>query len=92
MLATDLAELVPELAVPAYFFHGIHDHTENYQLAKAYAERLEAPVKGFYTFGDSAHSPIFEEPEKARTISRQTYCAAGMASRTSALDSGGCSR
>jgi hypothetical protein len=28
---------------------------------------LDAPVKGFYTFEESAHSPMFEEPE--RTIS-----------------------
>lgn len=26
------------------------------------------PIKGFYTFGESAHSPIFEEPLKVREI------------------------
>jgi hypothetical protein len=31
-------------------------------------EQLNAPVKGFYTFGQSAHSPIFEEPEKMNLI------------------------
>jgi hypothetical protein len=36
MLATDLAERVAELALPAYFFHGIYDYTVNYQLAKDY--------------------------------------------------------
>jgi hypothetical protein len=29
---------------------------------------LDAPLKGFYTYEDSAHSPIFEEPERTRTI------------------------
>jgi pimeloyl-ACP methyl ester carboxylesterase len=71
MLAADLAEQVPELALPAYFFHGSYDYTVNYQLAKAYVDRLEAPVKGFYTFAESAHSPIFEEPGRAQQIMRE---------------------
>ena len=71
MLATDLAERVPELALPAYFFHGIYDYTVSYQLARDYFERLKAPLKGFYSFDRSAHSPILEEPEKARRIMRQ---------------------
>jgi pimeloyl-ACP methyl ester carboxylesterase len=62
---------VPELALPAYFFHGSYDYTVNYQLAKAYVDRLEAPVKGFYTFAESAHSPIFEEPGRAQRIMRE---------------------
>lgn len=68
MLATDLPEKVKELAVPVYFFHGRHDYTCDYSLAKAYFDSLEAPMKGFYTFENSAHSPLFEEPEKARAI------------------------
>ena len=75
MLATDLADCVAELALPAYFFHGVYDYTVNYQLAKDYVEALKAPLKGFYTFGRSAHGPIFEEPEKARRILRQDVLA-----------------
>jgi pimeloyl-ACP methyl ester carboxylesterase len=67
MLATDLRTTVPELAIPAYFFHGRHDYTCAYPLASNYSSVLVAPVKGFYTFEESAHSPMFEEPE--RTIS-----------------------
>jgi pimeloyl-ACP methyl ester carboxylesterase len=70
MLATNLAETVTELILPVYFFHGIYDYTVNYQLARDYVERLEAPLKGFYSFDRSAHSPILEEPEKARRIMR----------------------
>ena len=29
---------------------------------------LKAPVKGFYTFESSAHSPLFEEPERMQRI------------------------
>ena len=66
MLATDLAERVAELALPAYFFHGVYDYTVNYRLAKDYVERLKAPLKGFYTFERSAHGPVLQEPQKAR--------------------------
>lgn len=37
-------------------------------LVAGYFDGVQAPVKGFYTFHQSAHSPIFEEPEKARQI------------------------
>ncbi len=57
--------------MPVYFFHGIHDYTVNYQLAREYFDRLKAPVKGFYTFEQSAHSPLFEEPEKMGEIIKQ---------------------
>jgi pimeloyl-ACP methyl ester carboxylesterase len=68
MLVTDLAKQVPELDLPVYFFHGTYDYTCSYTEAKSYFEQLKAPLKGFYTFGRSAHSPMFEEPEKAQRI------------------------
>jgi len=68
VLATDLSKQVPELKIPIYFFSGRYDYTVNYTLAKEYFEKLKAPIKGFYTFERSAHSPIFEEPEKVRKI------------------------
>jgi len=71
MITTDLSTQVPHLDLPVYLLHGIHDYTVSYTEARSYFERLEAPVKGFYTFQESAHSPIFEEPEKARSILRE---------------------
>jgi pimeloyl-ACP methyl ester carboxylesterase len=68
MLATDLATTLPELKIPVYFFHGIQDYTCSYSEAKSYFNSLKAPMKGFYTFGQSAHSPLFEEPEKMQKI------------------------
>jgi pimeloyl-ACP methyl ester carboxylesterase len=68
MLATDLRQQVTELDIPVYFFSGIYDYTVNFTLAKDYFKILNAPVKGFYTFEKSAHSPIFEEPAKMRRI------------------------
>jgi pimeloyl-ACP methyl ester carboxylesterase len=68
MISTDLSNQVTEFDLPVYFFHGIYDYTCSYTEAKAYFEKLKAPAKGFYTFEQSAHSPIFEEPEKVRKI------------------------
>ncbi len=70
MLSTDLAERVPSLDVPTYFLHGVFDRTCSYDLARDYFDRMQSPVKGFYTFEHSAHSPIFEEPAKAGRIIR----------------------
>ena len=68
MINTDLNQEVNELKIPVYFFHGIYDYTVSYTLAKKYFESLNAPVKGFYTFENSAHSPHFEEPQKVIEI------------------------
>jgi pimeloyl-ACP methyl ester carboxylesterase len=71
MLITDLSEHVTELSIPVYFLSGVHDYTVNYTLAKDYFDKINAPVKGFYTFEQSAHSPMFEEPEKMQKILRE---------------------
>jgi pimeloyl-ACP methyl ester carboxylesterase len=68
MLRTDLASLVPDVRVPVYLLHGVYDYTCSYPEARAYFDRLQAPVKGFYTFAHAAHSPIFEEPERVGRI------------------------
>lgn len=65
---TDLTVHVRELELPVYFFTGQYDFTANHDHAREYFDRLKAPVSGFYTFHYSAHSPIFEEPRKARDI------------------------
>lgn len=70
-LDMDLSQEVLELDLPVYFFEGIYDYTCSFNLAKDYFEKLKAPVKGFYTFEQSAHSPIFEEPEKSLRILRE---------------------
>jgi pimeloyl-ACP methyl ester carboxylesterase len=68
LVETDVTTKVLKLDIPVYFFHGKHDYTTNYDLAKDYFEKLQAPVKRFYTFEQSAHSPLFEEPEKMKLI------------------------
>lgn len=61
---------VPALSIPVYFLAGKYDYTCCYSLQKKYSEQLSAPVKGFYTFENSAHSPLFEESEKVIDVLR----------------------
>jgi pimeloyl-ACP methyl ester carboxylesterase len=68
MQVTDMSQQVTELEIPVYFFHGKYDYTCAYPLAQEYFGKISAPVKGFYTFENSAHSPMFEEPEKVQRI------------------------
>jgi pimeloyl-ACP methyl ester carboxylesterase len=68
ILAMDMTKVIRKLDIPTYFFHGKYDYTVSYPETKAYFGMLEAPVKGFYTFEKSAHSPIFEEPAKIQEI------------------------
>jgi pimeloyl-ACP methyl ester carboxylesterase len=77
LMATDLRQSCTSVDVPIYFLHGLHDYTCSYPLARSYFEQLQAPLKGFYTFTDSAHSPIFEEPERGRRILREDVLQSG---------------
>jgi len=83
MITTDLSREVPELAIPVYFLEGVYDYTCSYAEARSYFESLKAPVKGFYTFENSAHSPIFEEPARVERILREDVLAGtnGLADR-----------
>lgn len=76
MLATDLRQSVTNLDLPVYFLHGRHDYTVNYALAKRYLDVIDAPVKGFYSFDASAHSPMFEQPERVNRILREDVLTA----------------
>ena len=49
--------------IPVYFFSGFYDYTTPISLSQELLEKLEAPEKKFYTFYNSAHSPLWEENE-----------------------------
>ncbi len=63
MLSRDLTQEVTELRIPVDSLHGIYDYTCAYPLTKAYFEKIHTPIKGYYIFNQSAHSPMFEEAE-----------------------------
>jgi pimeloyl-ACP methyl ester carboxylesterase len=67
-LSTDFSEAFPNIDVPVYLICGKYDLTVNIDLSRDYYNRLNAPLKGFYTFDNSAHGPLFEEPERFREI------------------------
>ncbi len=68
MMVIDLRTQILNLEIPVYFLNGKYDYTVSSSMAKEYFENIQAPVKGFYWFDQSAHSPLFEEPEKVRSI------------------------
>lgn len=67
----DLSTEFCNFEIPIYFFTGRYDYVCAYPLTKKYLDELDAPIKGFYTFEDSAHSPIFEEPERFMQILKE---------------------
>ncbi|MDF1576699.1 MAG: alpha/beta hydrolase [Bacteroidales bacterium] len=60
-LTTDFSAAFPNIDVPIFFICGKYDLTVNMDFSKDYYNSLHAPLKGFYTFGNSAHGPLFEE-------------------------------
>ena len=68
IINSDIPSNIPRLEIPVYFFSGRYDLTVNKDLSKEYLKKIEAPVKGFYTFDKSAHSPMFEEPQRLKEI------------------------
>jgi pimeloyl-ACP methyl ester carboxylesterase len=64
----DLASQIPAQEIPVYIFQGKYDYQTCTEVAKEYFDLLEAPVKEFYTFENSAHSPNFEEKEEFEKI------------------------
>jgi pimeloyl-ACP methyl ester carboxylesterase len=70
VMQTDLIHQVPRLELPTYFLQGVHDYTCVTSLAQEYLEVLEAPTKRLYLFEHSAHTPLLEEPARARRILR----------------------
>ena len=71
LIATDLRVTVPALQIPVYFLEGRYDYTCVTSLARDYFQQLEAPVKGFYLFDNSAHCPLLEQPQVGRRVLEQ---------------------
>jgi pimeloyl-ACP methyl ester carboxylesterase len=65
LLGDDLSLRLTDFDLPVYFLVGRYDYTANKDLSRSYFDRIDAPVKGFYLFENSAHSPLFEEPRRA---------------------------
>ncbi len=64
-------EQVKSLEIPVYFVAGKYDYTCCTELQKKYYDSLKAPEKAFYLFENSAHSPLYEEYERAEEVLRE---------------------
>lgn len=60
----DITTLVDHLEIPSYFVMGKYDYMTSTNAARAYFNELEAPIKDFIVFDQSAHYPQFEEEER----------------------------
>jgi pimeloyl-ACP methyl ester carboxylesterase len=78
MIATDLTQEISDFELPVYFLHGKYDYTCSYDLANEYFSKISVPLKGFYTFDNSAHSPIFEEPKRMREVLQEIILAVSL--------------
>jgi pimeloyl-ACP methyl ester carboxylesterase len=74
-ISGDLADAVPRLGLPVYFFTGRHDYTAPFVNTEEYAERLQAPRKQLVWFEESAHFPFLEEPERFTDEMRRVRAA-----------------
>ena len=71
VINTNLFNEIDSISVPVYIFQGKYDYTTPYPLASEFYQQLKAPQKGFFSFENSAHSPIMEEPKKFNSILRE---------------------
>jgi pimeloyl-ACP methyl ester carboxylesterase len=62
------ADVTTQLDIPFYVLAGRYDMTTDYELQKEYFQLVKTDIKGFYSFENSAHSPLFEEHDKAKKI------------------------
>ncbi len=64
VINTNLFHHIDSMQVPIYIFQGVYDYQTPYVVARDFYEQLKAPHKEFFTFENSAHSPLFEDVER----------------------------
>ncbi|WP_340020087.1 alpha/beta hydrolase [Paenibacillus sp. FSL H3-0457] len=60
----NLPDIVDHLEIPTYFVTGKYDYMTTANAARDYFDVLDAPIKDFIVFNESAHYPQFEEKVK----------------------------
>jgi pimeloyl-ACP methyl ester carboxylesterase len=71
VIRTNVFTAIDSMKVPVYIFQGIYDYQTPHAVAKDFYDQLKAPEKEFYTFANSAHSPLMEEADKFNSIVRE---------------------
>ena len=67
----DYRESITRLEIPVYFISGEKDYNCPWEQVRDYCDMIEAPDKEFFLVPDSAHSPLWENPERTCDIMRQ---------------------
>jgi pimeloyl-ACP methyl ester carboxylesterase len=68
IISINLRTQVKSLKIPVYILQGTHDFQTPHQLAKEFYQQLNAPLKRFISFTNSAHWVLLEEPEAAYNV------------------------
>lgn len=55
---------IKSIKVPVFFIQGKYDYNAPSELVKEFCDNVQAPLKEYIEFENSAHSPNFEEPER----------------------------
>ena len=71
VIHTNLFTEIDSMQVPVYIFQGIYDYQTPHAVAKDFYDQLKAPEKEFFSFTNSAHSPLMEEVDKFNSIVRE---------------------
>jgi len=71
MISKNLLNEIDSMQLPVYIFQGIHDRQTPYSIASDFFDQLKAPEKEFFSFDNSAHSPLVEEVDKFNSIIRE---------------------
>lgn len=67
-ITDNLFETIDSIQIPVYFLQGVYDYQTSYIVAKEFYDQLKAPEKQFITFENSAHCPIFDDPDRFNKI------------------------
>lgn len=59
-----LEDEITRFDVPVFIIMGRHDLVTPVSLARRYFQRIEAPMKAYVEFPESAHFPMYEEPQR----------------------------
>ena len=71
VIKCNLYQDIDSMRLPVYLFQGKFDNLASYIVAKDFYKQLKAPKKEFFTFENSAHSPVMEEVDKFNAIVRE---------------------
>ena len=64
VIKLDFAKDCTKFSIPVFYLIGSSDYNTPFELSYEYYKSIEAPMKDYIWFKESAHSPLAEEPDK----------------------------